>query len=1015
MQSHSDLTGEIYKLNILGKTQYVVSTVELVNELCDEKRFQKSIQGSLYEARAAAGNGLFTAFNHERNWHLAHKILIPAFGPIGISNSFDEMQDIAMQLVSKWARTTDRIDVSADFTRLTLDSIALCAMNKRFDSFYSEKMHPFVDAMINVLVETGARETRTKLESALRRGKNRRYQQNISLMRSLAQEMVQHRRTHPSPKKDLLNAMILGKTATGEQLDDKSIIDNMITFPIAGHETTSGLLSFTFYYLLKNPETMLKAQAEIDSVIGKSPVTLEHMSKLPYIEAVLRESLRLSPTAPAFGLEVKGSTPEILGGKYIIPVGSPVFALLPMVHRDPMVYGEDADEFRPERMYGQAFEDLPPNSWKPFGNGARGCIGRGFAWQEAILSMALILQHFDIQLDDPSYQLRIKETLTIKPDGLFIRTSFREGIDALDVERRVSVSTSRESQREPSAPFPTGSFSGPKKPITVLYGSNSGTCEGLAHSFASNAVNYGYEAKVKLMDSVVHHLPSNQPVLIITSSYEGQPPDNASAFVQWIKTESTDLRNVKYAVFGCGHHDWAATYQLIPKLVDQELENRGATRIAGRGETDVGRGKLFNDFDYWQDEIFWSQVGSCKKSGLQEAMDIRISTTTRASHLNYNVQDALVLSNKALASSGGVKEKRHIELRLPTSLSYQAGDYLAILPMNDQKLVWRVLRRFELPWDAVMTLEGGSHSFIPVGTETPVSSVLESYIELNTPATNNNIATIVAFASGEGSIDQKLAADFVKGGTSPSVLDILENHPEIKLPFSVFLSMMPPMRIRQYSISSSPLIDPTVASITFSLANRDVQHPGVATTYLKYLEPGSRIHVIVKKSHAAFHPPLDDKTPIIMTCAGSGIAPFRGFIQERVVKIENGKKNLGPAILFVGCQAPNVDKLFAKELDRAEELRAVKVYYAYSQASEQSEGCRYIQDRIRKEWQEVRELFDNKKARAYMCGSSVMGRGVLDVVVEKTLQDEDGNKTEAEVREWWETMRNERYAVDVFD
>lgn len=1011
----SNQVGEIYKINILGTDQYVVTTNELVNELCDEKRFQKSIMGSLVEARAGANDGLFTAYNHEHNWHLAHKILVPAFGPIGIQNTFDEMYDIGTQLVAKWARSTDRIDVSSDFTRLTLDSIALCAMDKRFNSFYSENMHPFVDAMVDFLVESGARETRTKLESILRPGKNRRYQRDINLMRTLSQDMVDQRRAHPSPKKDLLNAMILGADpTTGEKMTDKNIIDNMITFLIAGHETTSGMLSFATYHLLKNPEMLRKAQAEVDTVVGTGPVRLDHMSKLPYIEAILRETLRLSPTAPAFGLEVKGSEPQILGGKYLIPTGSPVYALLTVAHRDPEVYGPDANEFRPERMYGEAFNKLPSNAWKPFGNGARGCIGRGFAWQEAILAFALILQNFDLRLDDPSYQLRIKETLTIKPDGLFLRASLRKGIDPIKLEKKMFAGLESEEKSKPSKHARVDSLSGPKKPINVLYGSNSGTCEGLAHSFASNAVNYGYEATIKAMDTMVNHLPQEQPVVMITSSYEGQPPDNAVSFVEWIQTKSTDLRNVKYAVFGCGHHDWVSTYQKIPQVIDMELETRGATRIGPRGETDVALGKVFNDFDYWQDEVFWPHLGSGKKTNLQEALDIRISTTARASHLNYSVQEALVLSNKALTATDS-KEKRHIELRLPTSLTYQAGDYLAVLPMNDKKLASRVMRHFGLPWDAVMTLESGSHSFIPTGTEIAVSSVLESYVELGTPATRKNLATITAFVSNTDTNDQISADNFVKGCATPSVLDILEAHPEVELPFSVFLSMLPPMRIRQYSISSSPLIDPNIATITFSLANSDSLHPGVATNYLKTLEPGSKIHVIVKTSHAAFHPPLDDKTPVIMACAGSGLAPFRGFVQERVAKIESGKTNLGPALLFIGCRSPTTDKLFAEELQRAENIGAVKLYYAYSRASDQSEGCKYVQDRIWRERAEVSELFDNNNARAYLCGSSAVGKGVTDVVLKMVEEEDGGRKSREEILGWWEGMRNERYAVDVFD
>jgi cytochrome P450 / NADPH-cytochrome P450 reductase len=136
---------------------------------------------------------------------------------------------------------------------------------------------------------------------------------------------------------------------------------------LLGHETTSGMLSFATYYLMKNPEAMRKAQQEVDIVVGKAPVALQHMSKFPYLEAVLREALRLEPTAPAITLKpIPGTTEPVLigGGKYLIPPGASILAILPVIGRDPAAFGPDAAEFKPERMYKEAFDKLPLNAWK---------------------------------------------------------------------------------------------------------------------------------------------------------------------------------------------------------------------------------------------------------------------------------------------------------------------------------------------------------------------------------------------------------------------------------------------------------------------------------------------------------------------------------------------------------------------------------------------------------------------------------------------------------------------------
>ena len=937
-------------------------------------------------------------------------------GPIGIKDMFDEMYDIATQLVAKWARQgSDRINVTDDYTRLTLDSIALCAMDKRFNSFYSDKLHPFVDAMVDFLLESGRRPRRTRLESLLYPSYDRQYQQDIALMRKVAEQVIAHRRANPSDKKDLLNAMLFGKDPkTGERLSDDNIMNNMITFLIAGHETTSGLLSFASYYLLKNPEALQKAQQEVDKVVGKGPVKFEHMSKLPYIEAILRETLRLSPTAPAFTVEpIKTAPgPVVLAGKYWIPAGAPIIAWLPQAGRDPVVYGADAEEFRPERMYGENFNKLPPNAWKPFGNGARGCIGRPFAWQEAILTLALVLQNFNLRMDDSAYQLQIKQTLTIKPDHFFMRASLREGINPIKLEKKMYAGLEEEHHTKPRASAVNGEAT---KRMTILYGSNSGTCEGLSQNLASTAAGHGFAATVKSLDAAVDQLPVDQPLVIITASYEGNPPDNAGVFVEWLKgADPVKLKGVRYAVFGCGHHDWVATFQKIPTLIDSELE-KSAQRIIERGESDVAQGTVFDDFDDWQDNQLWPALTD-KKDGSDlpmRGLDVEINTSRRASHLRHNMQDALVISNDLLTPSGA-PEKRHMQLKLPTSLTYEAGDYLALLPVNSMKTVSRVLRRFGLPWDAVMKLRKDSHTVIPTDTEIPVSSVLAAYVELNTVASRKSVTTIASWA--EGPMQEKILAG--QGlSKSPSILDVLEAYPKIAVPFGAFLSMLTPMRIRQYSISSSPLHDPTVATITYSVADADRAHLGVATNYLKGLEDGSLTHVTVKKSQTSFHLPLDDKTPIIMVCAGTGIAPFRGFLQERVAKTEVGNTGLGKALLFIGCRDPKVDRLFAEELDEWERLGVAKVYYAFSQASSQSEGCKYVQDRLWHEREEIRDLF-SEGARAYICGSAAVGKGVADTVAKMRMEGLERmgkSTTYDENLSWWEGLRGERYAVDVFD
>lgn len=337
----------------------------------------------------------------------------------------------------------------------------------------------------------------------------------------------------------------------------------MLTVP--GHETTSGMLSFMFYYLLKTPSAYQKLQEEVDRVLERRKVTVDDLSKFPYLTAVMRETLRLKPTAPMIGMhahpEKNKEDPVTLGGgKYVLHKNEPIVLILGKMQRDPKVYGEDADEFRPERMLDENFNKLPKNAWKPFGNGMRGCIGRPFAWQEVLILVAMLMQNFNFQMDDPSYDLRLKQTLTIKPEGFHMRATLRHNMDPTNLSlilggtpelHKEAGATS--SERKPKAAAAGANL----KPMHIFYGSNTGTCEAFAHRLADDAVEYGYCAETNPLDSARENIPKNDPVVFITASYEGQPPDNAAHFFEWLSgLKGSNLEGVNYAVFGCGHREY---------------------------------------------------------------------------------------------------------------------------------------------------------------------------------------------------------------------------------------------------------------------------------------------------------------------------------------------------------------------------------------------------------------------------------------------------------------------------
>lgn len=1019
--------GPFFKLTIMDHDVHVASSQELVNELCDETRFGKRIQGALKEIRAVAGDGLFTAYGHEPNWAKAHRILVPAFGPIAIRGMFDRMLDIADQMFVRWERfgPSAVIEVADNMTRLTLDTIALCAFDYRFNSFYQDDMHPFVSAMVGTLQEASNRSRRPKLLSSLMLSKARQFQADKELMDKVARDLIAERRRDPkgNEKNDLLNLMLNGvDPVTGEKLSDENIGYQMITFLIAGHETTSGLLSFATYLLLKNPDVLQKARSIVDEVLAEEVPRVEHLAQLRYIEQILMEALRIWPTASVFSVSPHKDT--VLAGKYPLTTKDIVMVLEPMLHRDPKVWGDDVEAFRPERFAPENASDLPPNAWKPFGNGARACIGRPFAMQEAQLVLVLMLQRFDFVLDDPSYTLKIHETLTLKPEGLRIRARARRTGTSL---RRSAVPQTPQKALTPQAARRPAA-DGASTPLLILYGSNTGSSEAFANRIADEAPANGFAPTVAAMDDYAGNLPREGAIVVVTASYEGQPPDNARQFVSSVEAlPEGALAGARFAVFGCGNRQWARTYQAVPKRVDAALARAGATRLAERGETDSG-GDFFGAFDEWwagflprlREALGKEAAAAPAASGLQ----VEYVKDGREGALRLgDLQRGIVVENRELVdmSAPNARSKRHLEFSLPEDMSYRAGDYLAVLATNPQELVDRVLRRFGLARDTLVLLRRDGAASLPIGRPVSCGELLSNYVELAQPATRAQVAALAAATPCPPEQAELEAMAGEAYGTlvlKPrcSVLDLLDRFQSCALGFGAYLDMLPPMRARQYSISSSPLWKPDHVTLTVAVVDAPAYSGtgtfrGVASSYLAHLQPGDRISLAVRPSNARFHPPADPRTPLIMICAGSGIAPFRGFLQERATQKQGGQ-DVGPALLFFGTNHEGVDYLYRDELEQWQAAGVVTVLPAFSL---QPRGeVSFVQHRVWEERARIVELF-RQGGSVFVCGDGqYMAPAVRETLVR--IYREASGASEGDAQKWVEAVEHEhgRYVSDVF-
>ncbi|TFY58023.1 hypothetical protein EVJ58_g6664 [Rhodofomes roseus] len=1051
--------GEVYELLQFSRSLLVVSTYELMTDICDDKRFVKNpTGGALAQVRNGVGDGLFTAQPGEENWELARKLsvtlirrqtlltiqlsldrlLMPAFGTAAVREMYDDMYDIAEQLVLKWERfgPSVAINPAEDFTRLTFDTIALCSMSYRLNSFYRDSSPPFVEAMVDFLVESGQRAFRPSLVTNML-GYNAKYEQDIKTMADLANEIIADRKANPTDKNDLLNRMLLGKDPkTGKSLSDENIKNNLLTFLIAGHETTSSTLSFSMYFILKKPEVMRKLREELDEVLGDEPPQVGDLHKLPYLNACLRESLRMGPAAPMRSVEASEDT-TIGGGKYAVKKGQTVAVLTAQALRDPKVWGEDAEEFNPERMLGGKFEALPSNAWQPFGFGMRACIGRAFALQEMLLITALIFQRFDVMMDDPSYELAIKQTLTIKPKDFRIRVAPPQGQGAAPVAR---------PHHHPRVGVPPGGAAGRRwrgrqrwsgagvqarsSRCMCFMARIRGTSETFAQRVVNDAAARGFRASMGTLDSFAGKLPTDGPVVIITASFEGEPADNAAHFVDWLSNlKGSELANVRFAVFGCGNRDWVQTYQRIPTVIDARLEERGARRLVACGAGDASAGEFFETFDEWEAglwETLAKEYGTAAvedaEAGLVGGLEVKTvdEGTYRASALRQPDAALGTVVENTLLTLPEAPTKRHIEFELPEGMSYRAGDYLAILPSNPPRDVHRVIARFGLSPEQEIVLSSSGPTPLPVDRPITVQTLLSGYVELSQPATTRDLRILQAAENAPAEALQALSAAYTDKVLNArlSVLDILEDHPALRLPFPTYLQMLPAMRIRQYSISSSPLWNPSHVTLTVSVvdapsrAGRKDPFLGVASTFLAGLRQGDRVQLAVRASSAAFHPPTDPAVPMVLFAAGSGLAPMRGFLQERAMQRKAGRE-VAKSLLFFGCRRPGEDFLYGEtDLKEWQELGIVDVRPAFSRATEESKGCRYVHDRAWLDREEVREAY-NAQAKFYTCGSRKIAQGIKEVLTKVIKEAQNLDDTAAD--EMFQRAIRGRYATDIFE
>ena len=1016
-----DFPGGVFKLKFGSRVGLFVTDPDLVAELSDETRFRKMPGPGLRIVRRFAGDGLFTAFSEEPNWGKAHRILLPAFSQRAMRGYFEMIVEVCDQLVAKWTRAagTDVL-VADDMTRLTLDSIAIAGFGHRFNSFEKEELDSFLLALGRALGESLSMITRLPIQQRFAKRSQRQYDADIDEMNALVDGLIAERKVAPTEGKDLLNLMLTAvDPETGEGLDDVNIRYQVLTFLIAGHETTSGMLTFAFSYLLRNPAILAQAYAEVDRVLpGDVRPDYAQVAQLDVIERILKEALRLWPTAPAF--TVAPFVDEVIGDGYVMKKDRPINIFSPGLHRNPKVWA-DPDEFDIDRWLPENEAAHHLHAYKPFGNGARACIGRQFAMVEAKIAMAMLLRAFSIS-DPHSYKLKIKETLSIKPDEFFMRVRLRQPHERLQLGTVQPVAAAEE----------VGSVAGTGQKFAVIYGSSLGTARDIAEEIAERARVDGFDVAVRSMDDSFKGgaMPEDKVIVVVTATYNGRAPDTAVEVERAMDAglfEDADWSGAKFAVLGVGNSQWP-NFQVFPKRVDAAIEGAGATRLIPRAEAD-GQG----DFDgavaaFVRD--LWKALGSdAVPSDSAASLTIAPVDTAqaRAGALPEHAQRLTILANDEMVQAAdGLWDfavepprpsTRAIRIKLPDGQVYHTGDHIAVYARNRPALVERAIGRLELDGATQLRIDGqgGRFKHLPLGQTVTVRQLLTDFVELSDTLPRRALAVVSAQTRCPDT-KAKLAAldadfDAAVAAKRMTLLDLLDAHPAAALSLASLVELSAPIAPRFYSIASSPLTSPDAVDLIVGTTVAPAwsglgEHRGFASSYMAGVAPGDEVFGYIRRPNPPFAPPEDAAVPMILIGPGTGFAPLRGFLQERA-----GQQDAARSLLFFGCRHPEHDWFCRDEMERWEADGIADLYLAFSAVP--SHPWKYVQDAL---WAEQDKVWAAIEAGAaiYLCGDGrFMAPAVRDTLIRIWMQQVGGEH--AQGSEWLERMiEDKRFHQDVF-
>ena len=529
--------------------------------------------------------------------------------------------------------------------------------------------------------------------------------------------------------------------------------------------------------------------------------------------------------------------------------------------------------------------------------------------------------------------------------------------------------------------------------VRVLYGSETGNAERVAEVLTTAARARGLDVALGMLDDVAPADLADRGCLLVVCSTtgEGDMPYNADRFWVALSADSAPrLDGLSFAVLGLGDSGYFDFCQAAVDL-DKRFDELGARRL---------RELQTCDFDYEDAAARWTTAMVDLLAGPGDGATSTNPTDGAGAVAHHHPsRTATVLANRRLSGVGSLKEVRHVELAVdPDEVPYRAGDSLGVLPVNDPRLVDELLAHLGEPGGREV---GGRalRDALSSGYEISRPS-RELTEEIGRRTRDRDLAALL------GGADRRALHEFL---WARDVLDLLRLVPEPALSAEKLLGLLRPLGRRSYSISSSPLatpgrVDLTVATLRYRHAGRD--RGGVCSTHLADRIGDGAEATVVLEPNELFRPPADDDTPMIMVGPGTGVAPFRAFLQER-----RARGARGPNWLIYGGRHRRCDLLYGDEFATMERDGLLSRWdLAFSRDQPHKV---YVQDRMREQGKRLHEWLE-EGARLYVCGDALHMAGDVERALHEIVAEHGGRSADEAADHIADLKRNHRYVRDVY-